>query len=609
MNRLKSMGLGILLILLIGTGLILAEVPQQIYYQGYLTHLDGTPLSGDYSITFGIYDTDAFVTHIWISGPQTVTVTNGVFIYQLGSVVPLPHDLFLTDTVRWLGINVNGQNITPLVRLTASPYTYQALRSDTTDYAKSGNFWEMTGNSGTDPNVNFVGTVDNQAFVMGAYNVDVLRLIPNDTCPNIVANYGASAVGNAITPGVVGAVISGGGSPYYDMSNPNVSNAVTDHYATISGGYCNRAGDSMGTVSSAMAATVGGGAQNIAEETGATVAGGGNNRASGQFSIIPGGYNNVTEGDYSFAAGYMAGAFHRGSFVWADKSEETSFYSTDENQFLIRAGNGVGIGTVPREDAKVHIQAQNNEFGVLVDAENASGSEIGLFANTSAYSSLAKNAYYDNGWHRIDEAKGAFLEEISPSGYVRFYVTEADANPIAWQTAMAFSSDGNVGIGTALPTTKLQVEGTASCHVLQITGGADIAEPFNVTDEMDIRPGMVTAIDPSHPGHLRLASKAYDRCVAGIVSGAGGISPGMLMGQSGSIADGEYPIAMTGRVYCWCDASNGSIQPGDMLTTSDIPGHAMKVTDYSRANGAVIGKAMTSLENGKGLVLVLVTLQ
>jgi hypothetical protein len=35
----------------------------------------------------------------------------------------------------------------------------------------------------------------------------------------------------------------------------------------------------------------------------------------------------------------------------------------------------------------------------------------------------------------------------------------------------------------------------------------------------------------------------------------------------------------------------------------------MKVTDHDRARGAIIGKAMSSLEKGKGMVLVLVSLQ
>jgi len=82
------------------------------------------------------------------------------------------------------------------------------------------------------------------------------------------------------------------------------------------------------------------------------------------------------------------------------------------------------------------------------------------------------------------------------------------------------------------------------------------------------------------------------------------------MGQRGSVADGKHPVALTGRVYCWVDAdANGAIEPGDMLTTSATPGHGMKVTDHTRAVGAIVGKAMTGLEKGKGLVLVLVNLQ
>ncbi len=106
-----------------------------------------------------------------------------------------------------------------------------------------------------------------------------------------------------------------------------------------------------------------------------------------------------------------------------------------------------------------------------------------------------------------------------------------------------------------------------------------------------------------------ISNKAYDRRVAGIISGAGGVKPGMLMGQKDSEADGGTPVALTGRVYAWADASASAIEPGDLLTTSDVVGHAMKVTDYEKAQGAIIGKAMSSLDKGKGLVLVLVTLQ
>jgi hypothetical protein len=105
-----------------------------------------------------------------------------------------------------------------------------------------------------------------------------------------------------------------------------------------------------------------------------------------------------------------------------------------------------------------------------------------------------------------------------------------------------------------------------------------------------------------------LSARAYDPRVAGIISGAGNINTGLTLSQHG-ILDGGQNVALSGRVYCLVTASNGAIRPGDMLTTSDVPGHAMKATDRGRAYGAVIGKAMTSLDSGEGLVLVLVNLQ
>lgn len=164
----------------------------------------------------------------------------------------------------------------------------------------------------------------------------------------------------------------------------------------------------------------------------------------------------------------------------------------------------------------------------------------------------------------------------------------------------------------------LRAEGIAEASVLKITGGADLSEQFEINEAAEsatanspatIKPGLIVSIDPDNPGELVISNRAYDKRVAGIISGAGGVKPGMLMGQTGSIADGKHPVALTGRVYCWANASNGPINPGDLLTTSVSPGYAMKATDHSKAQGAIIGKAMTSLKEGKGLILVLVSLQ
>ena len=115
-------------------------------------------------------------------------------------------------------------------------------------------------------------------------------------------------------------------------------------------------------------------------------------------------------------------------------------------------------------------------------------------------------------------------------------------------------------------------------------------------------------IDATRHGGLRRSTAEYDTCVAGIVSGANGVDTGIILSQPG-VNEGGQNVAISGRVYVHADATNAPIKPGDLLTTSDIPGHAMKVTDHSKSQGAVIGKAMSSLVEGTGMVLVLVTLQ
>lgn len=146
---------------------------------------------------------------------------------------------------------------------------------------------------------------------------------------------------------------------------------------------------------------------------------------------------------------------------------------------------------------------------------------------------------------------------------------------------------------------------------LQITGGSDLSEQFDVSESSgEVEPGTVVCIDTENPGKLTVCGAAYDRKVAGIISGAGGVRTGMYMAQTGSEADGGHPVALTGRVYCKVDASTEPISPGDLLTTSGRPGFAMKATDHAKAYGATIGKAMTGLAKGRnGLVLVLVNLQ
>jgi hypothetical protein len=198
---------------------------------------------------------------------------------------------------------------------------------------------------------------------------------------------------------------------------------------------------------------------------------------------------------------------------------------------------------------------------------------------------------------------------VANSGYLIIGSATADHIAMDYNEIMA------KGSGTTTSTLYIQHNGGNTnfggrvvCSDLQLTGGSDLAEPFEMNEPDKIEPGTVVVIDSDNPGKLKISTTEYDRSVAGIVSGAGGIKPGVRM-MSDQAFENNHHVALTGRVYAQCDASYGSIEPGDLLTTSPTSGHAMKVTDYQRAQGAILGKAMTMLDQGQGLVLVLVTLQ
>ncbi len=142
---------------------------------------------------------------------------------------------------------------------------------------------------------------------------------------------------------------------------------------------------------------------------------------------------------------------------------------------------------------------------------------------------------------------------------------------------------------------------------IQLAGpGRDYAEDFDVSGVAGAEPGTVMVLDDC--GGIRISDQAYDRRVAGVISGAGGYRPGVILGREAS-ATKRSPLALMGQVYCRVDASSAAISVGDLLTTSSTPGHAMKAEDPAQAFGAVIGKALRPLAEGRGLVPILVALQ
>jgi hypothetical protein len=146
---------------------------------------------------------------------------------------------------------------------------------------------------------------------------------------------------------------------------------------------------------------------------------------------------------------------------------------------------------------------------------------------------------------------------------------------------------------------------------VEVTGdirllNADCAEDFNVSAVASVEPGTVMVLGEEEvllPSH-----QAYDKRVAGVISGAGSYKPGIVLDKQKS-QQRRLPVALLGKVFCKVDAQFGAVAVGDLLTTSSTPGHAMRVDDPMKAFGAVIGKALRPLKEGQELIPILIALQ
>ena len=280
--------------------------------------------------------------------------------------------------------------------------------------------WGLSGNAGTDTS-NFIGTIDATPLHFRVNNSHVLRIEPTIVSegPNVIAG----SFVNGVEPGVVGATIAGGGDPA-DAGGVN-PNRVTGRFGTVGGGAANTAGHD---------ATVAGGFRNGATARQSAVGGGFRNVASAFASTIPGGADNEAMGQYSFAAGRRAKALHNGAFVFTD-SQNANFESTEQDQFLIRASGGVGIGTTDPQQ-QLHVAGGY----ILVDGL---GNE---------------QAYIGGDGAGADVQVGSFNSAVT-----NFAIWNAATSTRMNLFANDIFAFGNVGIGTTKPN-----------HPLEMASGAHV---------------------------------------------------------------------------------------------------------------------------------------
>jgi trimeric autotransporter adhesin len=342
----------------IGLGLSMHANSATFTYDGRLEDA-GRPADGSYDIQLTPWDSSEKGTPLAVpvSFPE-VKVSNGQFRIEF--------DAPLADSDQaWIELGV---------RDAGSDGAFAMIPGRVKSYSKAlvNQCWSVTGDAGSDPASNFIGTLDAQPFVVRTQNAQSLNIIPSalqssglPITASVVAGSRLNFVGNMRGATIAGGGATSGGDPDFTSEAPNT---VASHYSTVGGGHANTAGDPSGnaTAIERAGATVAGGMNNIAAGATSTVSGGNGNLAFGSNSTVSGGSANCAGGNGSWAGGTGArvrpsstqgqfgacssapvsgdGDGDEGTFVWSD-AQGPLMNSSGANQFLVRAGGGVGINT------------------------------------------------------------------------------------------------------------------------------------------------------------------------------------------------------------------------------------------------------------------------
>ncbi len=290
---------------------------------------------------------------------------------------------------------------------------------------------------------------------------------------------------------------------------------------------------------------------------------------------------------------------------------EASVHINGQKSNIFAGGNGAEGDLVLKSrsgENRIHLDAGR---GNLWLGGNGADGDLVMFREDAEHGKLAEASIHIDGQKANIFAGGNGAEGDlvlkSADGDNRIRIDAGRAN--MWIGGNGEDGDivlfASTGDNRTLSQATIHLNGDAGDIVLQ---NADCAEDFTVSKDetATLEPGTVVKLGEC--GGLRISQDVYDQTVVGIIAGAGEYKPGIILGRVKS-DDLRLPLALMGRVSCKADASEAPIKVGNLLTTSSIAGHVMKASDPQKAFGAVVGKALTSLQSGQGFVQVLVSLQ
>jgi hypothetical protein len=514
-----------------------------------------------------------------------------MFCYHLGSNVALPPSIFTDDGLEshFVRVLIEGAPLASAgMQLVAVPFAFKAVKAttaDTADYAHAS------------PGGGSAGWVDDGSVVRLSTASDLVGIGESSPTENLVIGKDlGSYSGNRIvvgddTPGAYTGLVTGedGDNRGWLLWN------IDDNFL----GFGIRDGGSQyNNVLTMKRNRIGLGINNPSERL---VLGKDMGSFAGELIVI----GNDVAGRYS-GVKFGEDADNCANMLWDNDGNYLYFTTKD---------NGASQGPIYFRGGKLSI---GEAFPFALMTAKGSGN-CAHFENSGSYGGNVILAKANNtaargirAWATADEGVGVLAE--ADGTYGTALQAEADGSHGVAISATATGSSGVGLVAWGAPTGKAaKFYGNVVLYsdedesmVMELGEGFDYAESFDLSDPSQAPPGTVLSIDPENPGGLKVSDRAYDTRVAGIVAGANGLGSGVILGAGRFDRD----VALAGRVYCNVDASDRAVQPGDLLTTSPLAGYAMKASDYDRARGAILGKAMEGLKKGdRGQILVLVTLQ
>jgi trimeric autotransporter adhesin len=557
-------------------------VPRLVKISGIAKDEIGKPRTGTVGVTLAIYKEPVEGAPLWLETQNVELDEQGRYTVLLGATQNegLPLGLFTAGEQRWLGVRVNlpGEMEQPRVLLVSVPYALKAADADT------------------------VGGMPASAFALAG--------TATQTSGN--AKTGAKTTSGTTKTAAAAATIGGGGTPNvvtkFDGTGANVINSsISDNGSRITAAEGIDFGSDFSFVGNAEPAATGrvqmfdrafvgfvirglnvlfetlqGSPAVPTEVMRVTQAGN-----VGIGTSAPASKLDVRGNTPAFNTAIVAGT-QAGSVTPANLSPTTVPPVAVGGISTATTGSVAGVGGIA-----------NSPNGVGVGGLNfSSASGIGVFGGTAGAGSFAVQA---EAFGTSGMSVGIFARTHDSTGAAAVLVSQGTGNIVVGQSH-----------ASGVSMNEFRVDGTGKGFFNGGTqmGGADFAESVSVRGErLKYEPGDVLVVDRAAGRRLMLSQRAYSTRVAGIYS----TKPGVLatthsIDESDALAE-EIPLAIVGIVPCKVTVENGPIAPGDLLVTSSTPGYAMKGRNRTRMLGAVVGKALEPLREGKGVIQVLVTLQ